>query len=736
MTVLHTAFERAAVEATARGDYDGAARWAAKVKEVNDAIEVANDVMLAHLAEHGGFARTGRHGAKSATGRWVDAHDLTVASFYQHTSRDLDPQLHVHNAVLNRVQCPDGQWRALDSRAMYAAKQGAGAVAERALEVELSRRLGVSWTMRADGVAREIDGVDAAAMDLFSSRSRTLTARAKELIEQAEARFGRTLTSLERDRLRRQASMATRRAKTHHGETRAGLLDRWNAELSGEVAGGLARIAHRFNGPVRAPRGEKWSPSAVIAQAVEACHAGTTTTTGPAGPGGTGGGSGGSGGDGRATFGRSELTRQVLLALPDHLGSVTAAEVRDVAERLVDAALAGDGVVQTAGHELGSEPASSRLGDGRAATVAPGSQRWAGTGHVEAEIALLRAAGVHGRRRLNSADVQAWLDGEGERLSPAQREAVAGLACSDAALSVLIGPAGTGKSFAAGHLAAVWADLSYGGRVVGVATAQLAADVLRDDGVEVTANVTAFLTAHKRLTAGAVLPGDERLRLGSRDVLLVDEASMLDTAALTGLRKVVEDAGARMILMGDPRQLGAVGAGGLMSTVVDHGAQTYTLSEVRRFTADWERDASLRLRDSDESVIAEYDRRGRVIDAGTEAATVAAIARAAAADRLAGHAVHVTAPSNRLAGEVAAAIRAHLVTAGQVTEHGVVLGRDGCTAGVGDIVQARRIDRDLGLVNRETYKVLKAHTEDGLEVVSTTTGKTLTMPATYVAHDV
>jgi conjugative relaxase-like TrwC/TraI family protein len=721
VTVLHTAYERAAAEATARGDQDAAARWSAKAGQIDAAIQTANDVMLGHLAEHAGFARTGRHGAKSATGRWVDAHDLTVASFYQHTSRDLDPQLHVHNAVLNRVQCPDGQWRALDSRAVYAAKQGAGAVADRALEVEMSRRLGVSWTMRADGIAREIDGVDQAAMDLFSSRSRTLTARAQELIEHAEARFGRTLTSLERDRLRRQASMATRRAKTHDGETRTEQLDRWNAELSGEVAGGLARIAERFEHPATtAPVvGEEWSPSAVIAQAVEACHTGTAGTAG----------------DGRATFGRSELTRQVLLALPDHLGPITAPEVREVAERLVDQALTGDGVVQTSGHQYGSEPAASRLDDGRAATVAPGSQRWAGAGHVEAEIALLRAAGIHGRARLNRDDLQAWLDGPGARLSPAQREAVAGLATSDAALSVLIGPAGTGKSYTAGQLAAAWADLSGGGRVVGVATAQIAADVLRDDGVPDTANIAAFLTAQKRLDAGTLLPGDEHLRLSERDVLLVDEASMLDTAALTELRQTVEDAGARMVLMGDPRQLGAVGAGGLMRTVIDHGAQTLTLSEVRRFTADWERDASLRLRDADETVIAEYDRRGRIIDGGTEEAAVAAIAKAAAADRLAGRSVHVTAPTNQLAGEVSAAVRAHLVAAGVVTEHGVVLGRDGCTAGVGDVVQARRIDRNLGLVNRETYRVLDVQ-GGGLDVVSTTTGEALIIPASYVEQDV
>jgi conjugative relaxase-like TrwC/TraI family protein len=717
VTVLHTALERAAVEATAAGDAMSAEQWAAKVVEIDEAIHVANDAMLSHIAEHAGYARTGRHGAKNATGRWDDAHDWIVASFYQHTSRDLDPQLHIHNAVLNRVECPDGQWRALDSRAIYAAKQGAGAIADRVLEAELTRRLGVSWAMREDGVAREIVGVDQEAMDLFSTRSRTLTKRAEALIADAEERYGRQLTSLERDRLRRQASMATRRAKTHEGESRAEQLDRWNAALRAELAGGLHRIAQRFEGELAAPAAEEWSPAAVIAQAVEACHEGTA-------------------GDGRATFGRSELIRQVLLALPDHLGDIKPDEVAHLAEGLADAALAGDLVVQTAGHEIGSEPESSRLSNGHAATIAPGAQRWAAAGHVEAEIALLRSAGIRGRASLAEAAVEEWLAGPGADLSAAQREAVTGLATSDAALAVLVGAAGTGKSHTAGAIAQLWADLGDGGSVIGVATAQVAADVLRDDGVADTANIAAFLAAQGRLADGRPLPDDERLRLGARDVLLVDEASMLDTSALTALRETADAAGARVVLMGDPRQLGAVGAGGLMRTAIDHGAETYTLSEVRRFAAGWERDASLRLRDADPDVVAEYDRRGRIVDGGDEAATIAAVARAAAADRIEGRSALVVAPTNRLAAEVSAGVREYLVAAGLVEERGVVLGRDGCTAGVGDVVQARRIDRGLGLTNRETYRVLGVGDDGALDVVSTATGEARRVPADYVAADV
>lgn len=723
VTVLHTAFERCAYEAGRAGDTERAMTYRALADEVAAAVRVANGVMLDRMAFHGGYARTGRHGTKSSTGRWVDTHGFTVASFFQHTSRDHDPQLHIHNAVLNRVECPDGQWRALDSKALYAAKQGAGAVADRVLEAELTRRLGVTWSMRADGVAREIDGIDQDVMDLFSTRSRTLTKKAQELINDAEARFGRQLSSLERDRLRRQASMATRRAKTHEGESREEILDRWDAQLGGEVAGGLGRIGDEFitiattqsSAGGSSSASTSWSPELVIAQAIEACH--------------TGGPDGAT--TGRATFGRSELTRQIMDALPDNLGPMTPAEVVELAESLTDRALAGDGVVATSGLEHGSEPTDSRLDDGRAATVAPGSQRWAGAGHLRAEIALLDSAGLRGRASLARDVVEEWLDDAGADLGLAQREAVAGLATTDAALSVLIGPAGTGKSYTAGTLAALWAERA-GGRVVGVATAQVAAHVLVDDGVTDSANVAAFLTAQRRLESGRTLEDDERWRLSARDVLLVDEASMLDTAALTQLRDVVERAGARMVLMGDPHQLGAVGAGGMMRTAIDHGASTFTLSEVRRFTQGWERDASLRLRDGDPDVVLDYDAKGRIVEAGTREQAIAAAARAAAADRVAGRSTLIVTGTNADAAQAATAVREHLVALGLVAETGVVLGRDGTTAGVGDLVQARRIDRGLGLTNRETYTVTAHRDDGGLDAISTRTGRPVTIPAGYV----
>jgi conjugative relaxase-like TrwC/TraI family protein len=241
VTVLHTAFEAQEVAARKAGDEDAAAAWAAHREAVEAAIWAGNQAALDYLAEQGGYSRIGHHGG--AAGRFIDAHDFVVASFFQHDSRDHDPQLHIHNAILNRVQGADGEWRTLDGRALYAHRGAAAAVGERTMEEHLTRSLGVRFATRPDGKSREVLGVRAEVMELFSSRRRAITAKTAQMVSAFETKFGRAPNSLELDRLQRQATFATRRAKSHDGESFEQRLERWDRELRAEVAGGLAQVA-------------------------------------------------------------------------------------------------------------------------------------------------------------------------------------------------------------------------------------------------------------------------------------------------------------------------------------------------------------------------------------------------------------------------------------------------------------------------------------------------------------
>ena len=261
---------------------------------------------------------------------------------------------------------------------------------------------------------------------------------------------------------------------------------------------------------------------------------------------------------------------------------------------------------------------------------------------------------------------------------------------------------------------------------------QNAAEILREDGIVNSANVAAWLASQDRLEAGHPLAVDCERAVGPSDIVLVDEASMVGTADLDRVRDIVDSIGARMVLMGDPRQLGAVGAGGAMG-LVEGRAETYTLSDVRRFSEDWESAASLRLRDGDRDVLAEYDRHGRLIESESLDEAIQRAARAAAADRLAGLSVVVSADTNETAAQIANAVREHLVAAGIVEAEGVPLARTGGVAGIGDEIMTRQNDYDLGVINRQRFQVVG--TGEGSLSVRGEDGVVRELPACYVeAH--
>ena len=125
--------------------------------------------------------RVGHHGG--GAGRFIDAHDWTVASFFQHTSRDNDPQLHIHDAILWRVQGADGDVaHAGRARACTCTGRPRARSPSGPRPSTWPAALRVLAAMRPDGKSREILGIDQAINDLFSSRRRTISPKAAELV--------------------------------------------------------------------------------------------------------------------------------------------------------------------------------------------------------------------------------------------------------------------------------------------------------------------------------------------------------------------------------------------------------------------------------------------------------------------------------------------------------------------------------------------------------------------------
>jgi conjugative relaxase-like TrwC/TraI family protein len=727
VTVLHAAFEAQEVAARAAGNTEAEQAWGEHRQAVEDAIWAGNRASMDYLATHAGFSRIGHHGGRA--GRWADAHDWTIASFFQHDSREHDPHLHIHNAILNRVQGADGVWRTLDGRSLYAFKPAAGAVGERTMEAHLTRSLGIGFATRPDGKAREVVGMPPAVMELFSSRRRAITARTHQLVGAFETTFGRGPNALELDRLQRQATLHTRRAKTHTGESTAERLQRWDRELRAEVAGGLEEVAQGVLALAgQAPEAPRWNPAQVVATALAAVEQKYAAWTPP------------------------DLTREISNALPDTIDLTDGDQIAELLDRLTNAGLSlvtclepirpGDEVL----------PEAFRLASGRSAFEAPGRRRYATPEHLHTERLLVAATT---RRDAPAATTDATgalvkqLATAGMTLGPDQAAALRGVLTSGVRVETLVGPAGTGKSFVVGALAKAWADPQlWDGvqrRAFGLATSQIAASVLTGEGLTAT-NTARWLATQARLADGRAREGDENWQLQTGDLVVVDESSMADTAALAAVHQHVANAGAKLLLVGDHRQLSAIGAGGGMDLLASSGA-SYELTEARRFTATWEGPASLRLRVGDPEALTDYYKHGRLVDGGAIEQTEQAAVHGWLGDHLSGRQSLLIVDTNEQAARLSAHIRTQLVALGQVSEHGVPLGLQATVAGVGDIVQARRLAWDLagyagnerGPITRENYRVLQIRDNGDVVVtrISDTqgSGERLTLPADYVAAD-
>lgn len=701
VTVLLTALRRAELGAAGAGRVDEAARFGAAVRAVEAAVYAANGAAMEYVASKA-LAQVAAEG-KGRAPKVIAAPHLAVASFLQHTSRSIQPQVHVHNVIFNKVLCADGEYRALDGDSLLDNRGEFSAVADADLEARLAA-LGIRMALRPDGKSREIVGVPEKVCDLFSERRKVITGRLAEEVAKAEQSYGRELTGHEVQRIARSLTVTTRAAKTHDGESEEELHARWQREAATEAGEGLDPLAARFLAQMDEAVGrplpaETFSESALCAAAVAAVS------------------------ERMAAWRSADLMREIGLRMPG-LGGLSGGDATRLLVRLTEQTLAGPAVVEVSGREV--LPLPVELRESGVAYDRPSARRFAATGSVLAEESLRQAAVVRGRFALEAPAVQAWLARHAPTAGPDQVAAIRGLGTTDAATAVLIGPAGTGKTYAVARLSEMWQELSGGGRVQGLAVSQQAAVVLAEEGVAVTANISAWLSAQERIAAGKAGPNDLPYVLQQRDLVLIDESSMVDRDQALAVQALVDRAGARLIHTGDPHQLAAVQAGGVMGLLDGH-AEAYSLSEVRRFDAGWEAATSLRLREGDAEALAEYDRHGRITQAESLEAAEQAAARAALADILdvsvdehgnpRPKQVLVVAGTNEGAARVAALIREGLVARGVVEEHGLDLARDGGSAGVGDQVMARKNNYPAGVVNRGRYRVASIAADGGLTVV-------------------
>jgi hypothetical protein len=725
VSLLHASLQVRAQLARDAGRAGEAEEWAGRAQVVWDAIMAANRAMLEYLQREAGYSRAGYHGKGS--GRFADAHEWVIASFAQHTSRDHDPQLHVHNAVLNRVlredplaSRPAGRraWRTLDGTALYAAKSAAGAIAERTLAEYLTARLGVHSVARADGNGWEIAGVSEAVREEFSSRRRAIGPRVRQLIGEYERKHGKAPDARAVWSMAQFVTLDSRRAKAHSAPTRETLLARWETQSRRAETEALSAIPDAVLGQRGAARVARPLAGARLRRVLAAAVADAQRC--------------------KATFSRYELTRMINRHLPDHLGGLDGGQVTGLLEELTSQALRPGGPAETVlltAPEMVPVPAVCRRADGLSLWRRHGAEIYTTRAMLDTETRLLRAAAQAGAPAVAPDRAAALLGADRARiearlwrehagpgapgaaeapggaepplssagLADDQAQAAYGVLTSGRAIDILIGPAGTGKTRTVSRLARAWREAG-AGRVIGLTTSTNAAHILAAEGLTGSHSLADFLGRIKDSdrTRGhlPVLPGD---------LLVVDEASMASTADLAAVEEIATRWGAKILLTGDTEQLSAPEAAGAMRLLAgEHGY--YQLSMVQRFDQDWERAASRRLRAGDPGVLAEYDQRGRILEGTREQMTDAAYQRWLA-DHLSGKISVLLASTNAQAAELARRARDELAGLGLVATDNLAALADRNVAGPGDLIVARQNARiEAGepgrtLANRDMLRI-------------------------------
>jgi conjugative relaxase-like TrwC/TraI family protein len=196
----------------------------------------------------------------------------------------------------------------------------------------------------------------------------------------------------------------------------------------------------------------------------------------------------------------------------------------------------------------------------------------------------------------------------GARLNERQAEVAKALLTSGHSLDLLIGVAGSGKT---STLSAVRAGFEAAGyTVIGAATSGQAAKAL-ESGAGVSSRTVASLTWRLE---------HHRQALGARHVLVVDEAGMTPDAEMAKLLGAVAAARARAIVVGDYRQLDAVGPGGALEALASrHPGHVWALTENVRQSDPAERHALDQLRAGEVPMAAAwYVMNGRVHPARTQ----------------------------------------------------------------------------------------------------------------------
>ena len=170
-------------------------------------------------------------------------------------------------------------------------------------------------------------------------------------------------------------------------------------------------------------------------------------------------------------------------------------------------------------------------------------------------------------------------------------------------MAVLIGPAGTGKGVVID--AAARAEQLAGREVIGVAVSGSTAERLGADSPALSGNTLTLDALVARANTG-------RLQIGAASTVFFDEAGMADHKRLEALTHLIVSSGAKLVAVGDGKQLPSIGPGGMFDRLSNQ-APTAELADIHRTSDPDERRAWAALRAGEpERAMAHYQSRGQL----------------------------------------------------------------------------------------------------------------------------
>ena len=503
ISVFYASLGENARAARLAGDEEERKRWSGLLGELDEMIYAANQAGLDYFEREAGYTRSGYHGRRvdgQETGHFDEAR-LVMEQFLQHTSREDDVHLHVHNVIATVAKTiMDAKWRAPDSRGYNDVFMAVSAIVSLHLEAAMRRRFGLRYVPRGCQCAHgqcadpaqcrsnfgcEIDGITRADVECFSTRRASINETLRQAAQEFEHEHGRPPSQRELAQMHEDAWDETRKGKPEGAIDFDALHSAWAQKLrkrGRELESVASEVwdANAVRSGSRADEDDGLEPDpALLRRAALKALA-------------------------RCQAQQSKWSRYQLI---HELGSVLPPEVRDLApermlpllEDLADRTLAGEfgPVVCLEAPELVDVPDSLRRSDGRPVYRRHMETKYATAAHLSLEEQLLADAG---RRRgplierercaellgSDSATLSAQLERKPEAGS--EQKTAAGLRLDQAAAiwsaltdrktsTVLTGPAGSGKTYtlAAAALAARQAGVRH---IYGTAASQAARNVL------------------------------------------------------------------------------------------------------------------------------------------------------------------------------------------------------------------------------------------------------------------